>query len=102
MCERPGTRYLAGTPPQLFQRFVRLPNATASTQPGSGLGPAICVESTGRAGEGCCFAFTLLGDNAPVDAGDHEQREGERHDKAKAPREEQRKVGAPCLPRRGG
>jgi signal transduction histidine kinase len=90
-----------GIPPelqsQLFQRFVRLPNATASAQPGSGLGLAICkqlveamggsiwVESTGRTGEGCCFAFTLPGDNAPVDAGDHEQCERERHDKAKAP-----------------
>jgi signal transduction histidine kinase len=99
---------------QLFQRFVRLPDATASTQPGSGLGLAICkqlveamggsiwVESTGRTGEGCCFAFTLPGDNAPVDAGDHEQCERERYDKAKAPREEQREGGAPCLPRRGG
>jgi len=90
-----------GIPPelqsQLFQRFVRLPDATASTQPGSGLGLAICkqlveamggsiwVESTGRTGEGCCFAFTLPGDNASVDAGDHEQCERERHDKAKAP-----------------
>ena len=107
-----------GVPPelhsQLFQRFVRLPNATASTQPGSGLGLAICkqlveamggsiwVESTGRAGEGCCFAFTLPGDNAPLDVGDHDQREGERHDEAEAPREEQRGGGAPRAPRRGG
>jgi signal transduction histidine kinase len=64
-----------GIPPEqqslLFQRFVRLPRAAASKQPGTGLGLTICkqlveamggriwIESTGREGEGCCFAFTL-------------------------------------------
>ena len=66
----------------LFQRFVRLPNATESTQSGIGLGLAICkqlveamggsiwVESTGRNGEGCCFSFTLAsGSVSGVDSG---------------------------------
>jgi signal transduction histidine kinase len=107
-----------GIPPELrsrlFQRFVRLPNATAGTQHGSGLGLAICkqlvevmggsiwVESTGRAGEGCCFAFTLPADTMPGDAGEHEQHEGACHDTAKAPPQEEREGGVPCVPRWNG
>ena len=81
--------------PQLFQRFVRLPNATESTRSGSGLGLAICkqlveamggtiwVESTGRNGAGCCFSFTLA--SASVSEGDDQvKQERERNDEAKA------------------
>jgi signal transduction histidine kinase len=65
-----------GIPPEqhslVFQRFVRLPQAAMGKQPGTGLGLAICkqlveamdgriwIESTGRVGEGCCVAFTLV------------------------------------------
>jgi len=81
--------------PQLFQRFVRLPNATESTWPGSGLGLAICkqlveamggticVESTGRNGEGCCFFFTLASASAS-EADDQVKHKGERDDAEKA------------------
>ncbi len=88
-----------GIPPEqqvrLFQRFVRLPNATAREQPGSGLGLAICkqlveamggviwVESTGHDGEGCCFSFTLA-DSSQYDAPDHVKRYGESNGKAQA------------------
>jgi signal transduction histidine kinase len=73
--------YGPGIPPEqqasLFQRFVRLPNATKGKQPGSGLGLAICkqlieamggtirVESSGKDGEGCCFTFTLISGSVP-------------------------------------
>jgi signal transduction histidine kinase len=71
----------------LFQRFVRLSNATESKQPGSGLGLAICkqlvetmggsiwVESTGKNGEGCCFSFTLL-DGSTSGVEDQMKRDG--------------------------
>lgn len=65
----------AGVPPEqavlLFQRFVRLERDIASRVTGTGLGLAICrayveamggriwVESTGVAGEGATFLFTL-------------------------------------------
>ncbi len=90
--------YGPGIPPEqqdsLFQRFVRLPNATKGKQPGSGLGLAICkqlveamggtirVESSGKDGEGCCFTFTLVSgsvacvdDQAQHSRGNHDQAE---------------------------
>ena len=57
--------------PMLFQKFVRLRRDLAGTIPGSGLGLYLCkrlveamggqiwVESSGKAGEGSCFCFTL-------------------------------------------
>lgn len=91
--------YGPGIPPEqqarLFQRFVRLPNATTSKQPGSGLGLAICkqlvevmggtirVESTGKDGEGCCFSFTLMSRPA-LNADDQTKRTGGNHDQPKA------------------
>lgn len=57
--------------PLLFQKFVRLRRDLAGTIPGSGLGLYLCkrlveamggqiwVESSGKAGEGSCFCFTL-------------------------------------------
>jgi signal transduction histidine kinase len=81
--------------PQLFQRFVRLPNATESTRSGSGLGLAICkqlveamggtmwAESTGRNGEGCCFSFTLASASAS-EADDWLKHERESDDEEKA------------------
>ncbi len=87
-----------GIPPEqqplLFQRFVRLPNAAASTQPGTGLGLAICkqlveamggsiwVESTGQKGAGCCFSFTLASGSA-TGAEDQMKCEGGGNDRAK-------------------
>ena len=90
--------YGPGIPPEqqasLFQRFVRLPNATKGKQPGSVLGLAICkqlveamggtirVESSGKDGEGCCFTFTLVSgsvacvdDQAQHSRGNHDQAE---------------------------
>ena len=64
--------------PQLFQRFVRLPRDIAGSARGNGVGLYLCrvlveamggriwVESTGVAGEGSTFFFTLP--TAPVDA----------------------------------
>ena len=90
--------YGRGIPPEqqarLFQRFVRLPNASTSEQPGSGLGLAICkhlveamggiirLESTGKDGEGCCFSFTLMSRPAP-DADNQTKRTGGNHDQPK-------------------
>lgn len=57
--------------PLLFQKFVRLQRDVAGTIGGSGLGLYLCkqlveamggqiwVESSGKAGEGSCFCFTL-------------------------------------------
>ena len=68
--------------PLLFGKFVRLRRDLAGTTRGSGLGlyiskqlveamnGSIWVESTGRAGEGSCFCFTL-----PATAHASEQRE---------------------------
>lgn len=89
--------YGPGIPPEqqasLFQRFVRLPNATKGKQPGSGLGLAICkqlveamggtirVESSGKDGEGCCFTFTLVSGSVPC-VDEQVQHSGENHDRA--------------------
>jgi signal transduction histidine kinase len=89
--------YGPGIPPEqqasLFQRFVRLPNATKGKQPGSGLGLAICkqlieamggtirVESSGKDGEGCCFTFTLVSASVPC-VDDQAQHSGGSHDRA--------------------
>ena len=57
--------------PLLFEKFVRLKRELGGNVRGTGLGLYICkqlvegmhgriwVESSGRAGEGCCFCFTL-------------------------------------------
>lgn len=87
-----------GIPPEqqtrIFERCTRLPGAAASAQPGSGLGLAICkqlveamggtiwVESTGRDGEGSCFAFTLPG-GSQSSVSDMETRTGEIYGKAR-------------------
>jgi len=64
--------------PMLFQKFVRLRRDLAGTIPGSGLGLYLCkrlveamggqiwVESSGKAGEGSCFCFTLPVSPPPV------------------------------------
>jgi signal transduction histidine kinase len=65
--------------PLLFQKFVRLRRDLAGTIPGSGLGLYLCkrlveamggqiwVESSGKAGEGSCFCFTLPISPPPVE-----------------------------------
>jgi signal transduction histidine kinase len=64
--------------PLLFQKFVRLRRNLAGTIPGSGLGLYLCkrlveamggqiwVESSGKAGEGSCFCFTLPASPPPL------------------------------------
>ena len=64
--------------PLLFQKFVRLRRDLAGTIGGSGLGLYLCkrlveamggqiwVESSGKAGEGSCFCFTLPVSPPPV------------------------------------
>jgi signal transduction histidine kinase len=76
----------------VFERGVRLPQARESPHPGMGLGLSICkhlvesmggamwVESTGRAGEGCCFCFTLAEAGAP-ETGASVKRKGGNHDR---------------------
>ncbi|HET8841267.1 MAG TPA: HAMP domain-containing sensor histidine kinase, partial [Ktedonobacteraceae bacterium] len=71
----------------LFQPFVRLPNTSTPTISGTGLGLAICkqlveamggqiwVESSGRAGEGCRFSFTLTRGREPELAASSETKE---------------------------